>query len=196
MNPKTSRPAALLVLALLTTSPCFAHHMAVVVSKQNAVTAVTSAQLVKIFKTELKKWPDGKNIVVVLHRASAGELVTLRRLNKMSAQQWQSFVTEHKDSVKLVDTDGKNIVVVLHRASAGELVTLRRLNKMSAQQWQSFVTEHKDSVKLVDTDDEVLAYVESTPGAVGLIDVRSVTDRVTVVRVDGKVPMEDGYLPH
>lgn len=149
MNPKTSRPAALLVLALLTTSPCFAHHMAVVVSKQNAVTAVTSAQLGKIFKTELKKWPDGKNIVVVLHRASAGELVTLRRLNKMSAQQWQSFVTEHKDSVKLVDTD-----------------------------------------------DEVLAHVESTPGAVGLIDVRSVTDRVTVVRVDGKVPMEDGYLPH
>jgi hypothetical protein len=84
----------------------------------------------------------------------------------------------------------------LHRASTGELVTLRRLNKMSAQQWQAFLAEHKDSVKLVDTDEEVLAYVESTPGAVGLIDVRSITDRVTVVRVDGKVPMEDGYLPH
>jgi ABC-type phosphate transport system substrate-binding protein len=148
MNPKNFRPV-LLVLALLTASPCFAHHMAVVVSKQNVVTAMTSAQLGKIFKAEQKKWPDGRNIIVVLHRASTGESATLRRLNKMSAQQWQ---------------------------------------------W--FITEHKDSAKFVDTDDEVLTYVQSTPGAIGLIDVRSVTDRVTVVRVDGKVPMEDGYLPH
>jgi len=51
-------------------------------------------------------------------------------------------------------------------------------------------------VKLVDSDDEVLTYVQSTPGAVGLVDVRSVTDRVNIIRVDGKVPMEDGYLPH
>jgi ABC-type phosphate transport system substrate-binding protein len=64
--PKTSRFISLLVLALVTASPCFAHHMAVVVSKENGVTAVTSAQLGKIFKTELKKWPDGKNIALVL----------------------------------------------------------------------------------------------------------------------------------
>jgi len=46
------------------------------------------------------------------------------------------------------------------------------------------------------SDQDVLAIVESTPGAVGLVDVRSVNDRVTVIRVDGRVPMEDGYLPH
>ena len=148
MKPENLRPA-LLVFALLSASPCFAHHMAVVVSKQNRVTAVSSTQLGKIFKAEQKKWPDGRNIVVVLHRASVGESATLRRLNRMSPQQWQSFIAEHKDSAKFVDTD-----------------------------------------------EEVLTYVQSTPGAIGLIDVRSVTDRVTVVRVDGKVPMEDGYLPH
>jgi hypothetical protein len=48
----------------------------------------------------------------------------------------------------------------------------------------------------VDSDQDVLALVESTPGAVGLVDVRSVTDRVKIVHVDGKLPMEDGYLPH
>jgi hypothetical protein len=41
-----------------------------------------------------------------------------------------------------------------------------------------------------------LIYVENTPGAVGLVEVHSVNDRVNVVRVDGKMPMEDGYLPH
>ena len=123
--------------------------MAVVVSKQNAVSNLASAQLGKIFRVELKKWPDGTSITLVLHRDSAGENATLARLNKMSAQQWHAWVADHKDVVKILDSD-----------------------------------------------DEVLSYVANTPGAVGLVDVRSVTDRVSVVRVDGKVPMEDGYLPH
>jgi ABC-type phosphate transport system substrate-binding protein len=140
---------AIILTALFAASPCLAHHMAVVVSKQSGVIALTSAQVGKIFRTELKKWPDGKNVTVVLHRASLGEQATLRHLNKMSAAQWQTWLTEHKDSIKLVESDN-----------------------------------------------EVLAYVESTPGAVGLVDVRSITDRITVVRVDGKMPLEEGYLPH
>lgn len=123
--------------------------MAVVVSKQNPMANITSAQLGKIFRAEVKKWPDGKYVALVLHRTSAGETITLRHLNKMSAQQLQAWIDEHKDLVKLVDSD-----------------------------------------------EEVLSYVESTPGAIGLVDVRSVTDRVNIVRVDGRVPMEEGYLPH
>jgi len=123
--------------------------MAVVVSKQNGVTTMTAAQLSRIFRAETKKWPDGRSITVVLHRSSRGETITLQRLNKMSSEQWQAWVADHKDSLKLVDSD-----------------------------------------------EEVLSYVETTPGAVGLVDVRSVNDRVTIIRVDGKVPMEEGYLPH
>ncbi len=146
---KTSRSTFVLLLPVLSAVPCFAHHMAVVVSKQNGVASLSSTQLSKIFRAELRKWPDGKSITLVLHRASAGETVTLQHLNKMSAQQWQVWTAEHKDSVKVVDSDA-----------------------------------------------EVLIYVENTPGAVGLVEVRSVDDRVNIVRVDGKMPMEDGYLPH
>jgi ABC-type phosphate transport system substrate-binding protein len=146
---KTTRSTALLIFALMSAAPCFAHHMAVVVSKQSGITNVSSMYLGKVFRAEVRKWPDGKPISLVLHRASAGESVTLQRLNKMSATQWQAWIAEHKDSVRLVDSD-----------------------------------------------EDVLNYVESTPGAVGLIEVRGVTDRVTIVRVDGKVPMEDGYLSH
>jgi ABC-type phosphate transport system substrate-binding protein len=149
MNLRMSRPAALVLFAAISAAPCFAHHMAVVVSKQSGVTAISSAQLKKMFRAETKKWPDGKSIQLVMHRASTGEAITLQRLNKMSAQQWQSWVAEHKDSLKLVDTDN-----------------------------------------------EVLQYVESTPGAVGLVEVHSLNDHVNIIRVDGKVPMEDGYLPH
>jgi ABC-type phosphate transport system substrate-binding protein len=146
---KTFRLTIPLWFALISAAPCFAHHMAVVVSKQNGVATVTSIQLGKIFRAETKKWPDGKAITLVLHRSSAGESVTLQHLNKMSAQQLETWITDHKEFVKLVDSD-----------------------------------------------DEVLTYVQSTPGAVGLVDVRSVTDRVNIIRVDGKVPMEEGYLPH
>ena len=146
---KTFRLAIPLLFALISSAPCFAHHMAVVISKQNGVASMTSVQLGKIFRAETKKWPDGKAITLVLHRASAGESVTLQHLNKMTAQQLQAWITDHKEFVKIVDSD-----------------------------------------------DEVLSYVESKAGAVGLVDVRSVTDRVNIIRVDGKVPMEDGYLPH
>ena len=146
---KTFRLIGLPLFALLVAAPCFAHHMAVVVAKQNGVTTMTSAQLGKIFRGETKKWPDGKDIQLVLHRSSTGEAETLEHLNKMSAQQWHSWVAEHKDSLVFADSD-----------------------------------------------DEVLNYFENTQGAVGLVEVHSVNDHVVVVRVDGKLPMEDGYLPH
>jgi ABC-type phosphate transport system substrate-binding protein len=149
MKEKVFRLAAVALFTLAMVIPGFAHHMAVVVSKQNGVETMTSAQLSKIFRAETRKWPDGKEVRVVLHRSSAGEIVTLQRLNKMSAQQWQNWIAEHKNSVQLVDSD-----------------------------------------------EDVLKYVESTPGAIGLVDVRALTGAVNIIRVDGKVPMEEGYLPH
>jgi ABC-type phosphate transport system substrate-binding protein len=146
---KLQRLAALLVFLLTFLTPCFAHHMAVVTNKDNNVSNVTAAHLAKIFRSEIKKWPDGKALVVVLHKDSAGETETLERLNKLSTSEWKALVTAHKDSIVLVDSDA-----------------------------------------------EVLKIVQSTPGAVGFVDVRSVDNTVTVIRVDGKLPMESGYLPH
>lgn len=143
--------SAIYLLAFLSAclTTCFAHHIAVVVNKDNAVENVTSTHLVKIVRGEIKKWPDGKNIVLVLHKDSAGETETLQRLNKMSSAEWKAFLAAHKDSIIFVDTDA-----------------------------------------------DVLKMVQSEPGAVGLIDVHSIDNSINVVHVDGKLPMEFGYLPH
>jgi ABC-type phosphate transport system substrate-binding protein len=143
--------AAIYVLAFLSAclTPCFAHHTAVVVNKDNAVENVTSAHLSKIIRGEVKKWPDGKSIVLVLHKDSAGETETLERLNKMSGAEWKSFVAAHKDSIQFVETDA-----------------------------------------------DVLKVVQGEPGAVGLVEVHSIDNSINVVHVDGKLPMEFGYLPH
>ena len=138
---------AAFVLASLT--PCFAHHTAVVVNKENAVENVASAHLAKVIRGEIKKWPNNKNILLVLHKESSGETETLERLNKMSAAEWKAFLVAHRDSIVFVETDA-----------------------------------------------DVLKTVQAEPGAVGFIEVHSVDNTVNVVHVDGKLPMEFGYLPH
>src|SRR5271165_6456959 len=99
---RTFAPAVFLLTFL---TPCFAHHMAVVVNKDNHVENVTAVHLTKILRSEIKKWPDGKNVVLVLHKDSAGETETLQRLNKMTATEWKTFLSAHKDSILFVDTD-------------------------------------------------------------------------------------------
>jgi ABC-type phosphate transport system substrate-binding protein len=123
--------------------------MAVVVNKDNNVGELTSAHLSGIFRLEVKKWRDGKDVVLVLHKNSSGEMLTLQRLSKMSASELKSFIAAHQESITTVDTD-----------------------------------------------DDVLKLVGSIPGAIGLVEVHTITDQVNVVKVDGKLPMEAGYLPH
>ena len=146
---KRSRICCLFAFMMFSLLPCFAHHMAVVVNKDNGLGEVSSAHLAKIVRLEVKKWHDGKDVILVLHKDSPGEMSTLERLSKMSANELKSFIAAHQGSITTVDSD-----------------------------------------------EDVLKVVETTPSAVGLVDVRSINDQVNVVRVDGKFPMEDGYLPH
>jgi len=141
--------ACMLAFLALCLTPCFAHHQAVIVNKDNTVSNLTSAHLSKIIRGEVKKWPDGRNIMLILHKDSVGEAETLERLNKMSAAEWKTFIAAHRDSIAFVDTDA-----------------------------------------------DVLKAVQAVPGAIGLIDVHSIDSTVNVVHVDGKLPMEFGYLPH
>jgi hypothetical protein len=46
----------------------------------------------------------------------------------------------------------------------------------------------------VHSEAELLKSVEAIPGAVGLVDVYSINSRVNVLKVDGKLPLEQGYF--
>jgi phosphate transport system substrate-binding protein len=146
---KSQRILCLCMWMTLSVSPCFAHHMAVVVNKENIAQNVTSAHLAKIFRGEVKKWPDGRNVVLVLHSASSGEIGTLEHLTRMSEANVRAMLAAEQNSIRTVGSDA-----------------------------------------------EVIDAVASTPGAIGFVEEHSITDRVTVVKVDGKLPMEAGYLPH
>src|SRR5215831_11465082 len=104
---KTRSVLYAMALVFAAIAPSFAHHTAVIVNKGNIVENITSAQLTKIIRGEVKKWSDGKNIILVLHKDSAGEREALEHLNKMSAAEWNTFVVAHKDSILFVDTDAE-----------------------------------------------------------------------------------------
>ena len=74
-------------------------------TKRGPVANVSSTHLTKMIRGEVKKWPDGKNIILVLHKDSPGEREALEHLNKMTAGEWTAFVIAHKDSILFVDTD-------------------------------------------------------------------------------------------
>src|ERR1700684_170441 len=109
---KYQRILCLLACVAFLAVPCFAHHMAVVVNKDNAVQNISSAHLAKLFKGEVKKWADGKNVVLVLHSSSPGEMATLQHLSKMSEADVKALLASHKDEIRAVQSDADVIDAV------------------------------------------------------------------------------------
>jgi hypothetical protein len=54
----------------------------------------------------------------------------------------------------------------------------------------------RPAIIVTNSDEEVIRKVESVPGAVGLVDVYSITGTVKVVKIGGKLPLEAGYPLH
>jgi hypothetical protein len=56
------------------------------------------------------------------------------------------------------------------------------------------LNESRRVVWIVESDAEALRAVATTPGAVGLVDVYAINGSVKVLRVDGKLPFDAGYV--
>jgi ABC-type phosphate transport system substrate-binding protein len=91
--------------------------------------------------------------------------------------------------------DGKPITVVMRDPSSAEMqLVLRKLLNMTAEQAHAFVQAHRDAIMVADSDDAVLRFVSTSRGAIGVVDLYSLTQDVNVVKIDGKLPVEQGYL--
>ena len=142
-----------LYLALMTwiaSLPCTvqARQLAVISDTSNGTTNLSAGDLVKIFNTRSRNWPDGRLIVVVVRDPSSVDM---------------------------------------------QLV-LRKLLNMIPEQAQAFIQAHHSAILIADSDDAVLHFVSTTRGAIGIIDLYSLTQDVNVVKIDGKLPVEQGYL--
>jgi len=129
--------------------------------------------------------PAIKNMAVV---ASAGSkladvpLTELVKYCKGSAKAWP---------------DGRNFVIVLKNPDLPEMrVALQKLFGGGAAEARLAIAklnETRQAAVIVDSDDDLLHAVDTTPGAVGIVDVYSINSSVKVLRVDGKLPFDVGY---
>ena len=129
--------------------------------------------------------PAIKNMAVV---ASAGSkladvpLTELVKYCKGSAKAWP---------------DGRNFVIVLKNPDLPEMrVALQKLFGGGAAEARLAIAklnETRQAAVIVDSDDDLLRAVDTTPGAVGIVDVYSINSSVKVLRVDGKLPFDVGY---
>jgi hypothetical protein len=128
--------------------------------------------------------PAIKNMAVVTSAGSKLADVPLAELIKYckgSAKAWP---------------DGKSFVIVLKNPDLPEMrVVLQKLfgGASEARIAIAKLNETRQAAVIVGSDDDLLHAVDTTPGAVGIIDVYSINSSVKVLRVDGKLPFDVGY---
>jgi ABC-type phosphate transport system substrate-binding protein len=124
-----------------------------------------------------------KQLAVVADPANTTSNVSASELEKILSARMQTW------------PDGKPITVVLHDPSSADMqLVLRKLLNMTADQARTFFHAHSGAIVVADSDESVLRFVSSTRGAIGVIDLYSLTKDVKVLKVDGKLPVEQGYI--
>lgn len=132
--------------------------------------------------------PATKNLAVVTAPASRLEDVPLADLAKFckgTAKTWP---------------DGRNFQLVMRDVDAPEMhVAVQKLFGMMPSEARQAVAKLNAArpgvlvVKIVENDGDLLRIVAATPGAIGIVDVYSITSAVKVLRLDGKLPFDPGY---
>ena len=93
--------------------------------------------------------------------------------------------------------DGKEIVFVIKGPSSSESKIFgTKLLNQAVEQLPEFFSNAKKTFIVVATDEEVIKVVNTTPNAIGVVDLYSINSSVTVLKIDGKLPFEPGYLLH
>ena len=150
------RTGAFILMFGLLTSAAAAKDMALISNKNNSLPPIALADLAKVCKGQISRWPDGKPVTMVMRQPGSADL-------------------------KIVEEK-------IYGSTAGEvrdLITSANHNRAD-----------RPAVILGNSDEEVIHKVESMPGAIGLVDVYSITGAVQVVKIGGKLPLESGYALH
>jgi ABC-type phosphate transport system substrate-binding protein len=136
-----------------------------------------------VFVASLPCATQAKQLAIIADKANATSTLTVSELVKIFTARNRSW------------PDGKTITIVMRDPSSADMqLVLRKLLNMTPEQAHAFVLAHRDAIMVADSDDAVLRFVSTSPGAIGVVDLYSLTQDVNVVKIDGKLPVEQGYL--
>src|SRR5262249_25180747 len=134
--------------------------------------------------------------VVSAHAAFKNMAIVTAASSKLSDVPMADLVKFCKGTSKTWP-DGKNFTIVIKNPDAPEMNgVLQKLFGATPSEAKAAIyklNESRTVVKIASSDEDVLKTVEATPGAIGVVDVYSITSSVKVLRVDGKLPFDVGY---
>jgi len=99
--------------------------------------------------------------------------------------------------------DGKPVSFIMRDPGDAEMrLALEKIYGMSKEEVTALIASanhgraNHPAIEIADSDEDLVKRVGATPGAIGIVDVYSITSSVSVVKIGGKLPLEPGYLLH
>jgi ABC-type phosphate transport system substrate-binding protein len=132
-----------------------------------------------------------RDIAVVANKGTAQTGLTLAELIKLCKGQTTKWPDGRLSTVVLRDPTAPEMKLVVEKIFASTPSAAKELIDTVNREHRS-----RPVIVLVKSDADVMQRVQSTPGAIGLADVYSITSGVEVIRVGGKLPLESGYVLH
>jgi len=132
-----------------------------------------------------------KDIALISNKANHVSEVSLAELVKICKGQMTHW------------PDGKPVSLVTRDPALPEMrLVVEKVYGASADEVAKIIADanharvNHPAVVIAESDEALVKKVEATPGAVGLVDVYAITGGVTVLKVNGKLALEPGYLLH
>ena len=124
-----------------------------------------------------------KQLAVVVDKENKTDDVTTRELANILNGKTKTW------------TDGRPIKIVMRDPSSqdAELV-FRRLLNITPDQVRAFIQAHPGLIVVANSDAEVLHLVSVVRGAIGFVDLYSLTKDVKIIKIDKKLPFDLDYL--
>jgi ABC-type phosphate transport system substrate-binding protein len=130
-----------------------------------------------------------RDVAVIVNKSNPTKNVTLAELAKLAKGNTKKWA------------DARDVTLVIKDPTSSDMKTVvQKVLGMTAEEVNRLVTTlnaaRKDSVLIVPSDDVLVRTVQTTPGAVGFVDVYSINSGISVIKIDGKSPLEPGYALH
>ena len=131
------------------------------------------------------------DVAVVLNKSVKVQSITMSDLVKICKGDTSHWPDGQALTLVILDPESPEMKVVIQRVYKVEPAEVRSLFTPTSRS-----ATNRHSMTMVTSPAELVRLVAAKPGAIGLVDVYSITGAVSVLKVDDKLPLQPGYLLH
>jgi hypothetical protein len=134
-----------------------------------------------------------------------GELAAAHDVALVTSKNGPVKMMASADLAKMIKSthkwpDGHGLIVVLTDPSSVEMrIVAQKLLSLTRDEFKQLIAvtnKNKLTFWVVASDEEALNVLQSNKSAIGLVNVYSINSNVDVLKINGRLPLEPGYVLH